>query len=231
MKKTIPIVVAGGMLLLGIGVASPALAKAASDKLVCSPGQNDGSLVNGVCILQVAQQGQPYEGFILTSRGSGGTFAITSGSPPLGLAMPRQYGAAGTIVAGTPAQQGTFTFAVKGIDQQGHRLSPQTYRITVGPPPPLRVESTGGCQPGTVAVGYMQYFFAEGGTRPWIWSLNSGSFPPGLNLTSPEGPSDQNDALAGVPTAVGSFTFTMQVTDILGASATESPCTVTIGHK
>ena len=231
MKKTVPIVVSGGMLLLVIAVATPALGNTPLDRLVCSPRQNDGSFVNGICILQQAQQGQPYEGFILTSRGAGGTFAIISGTTPPGLGMPTQYGAAGTIVAGTPTRQGTLTFTVRGIDQQGHRLSPQTYRITVEPPPPLRVESSGGCQPGTVGVGYTQFFFVDGGTPPWIWALDSGSFPPGLHLTSPNGPIDQNDALTGTPTAAGSSTFTMRVTDSLGTSDSASPCTIAIGRS
>ena len=101
------------------------------DRLICDAG-NGGTLVNGVCVLPSATLGQPYEGFIITSNNSGGTFAIISGSLPPGLSMPSSYGASGTIVGGTPTQQGTFTFTVKGTDQEGQPLQ-QAYSITVGP--------------------------------------------------------------------------------------------------
>jgi len=101
------------------------------DRLVCDA-SNGGTLVNGVCVLPDASVGQAYEGFIITSNNSGGTFSISSGSLPPGLSMPSSYGASGTIVAGTPTKQGTFTFTVKGTDQQGQPLQ-QAYSITVGP--------------------------------------------------------------------------------------------------
>jgi large repetitive protein len=201
----------------------------APDMLLCSPGDNGGNLVNGICILPAAALGQGYEAFIITSHESGGTFAITSGSLPPGMTMPSQYGAAGTIVAGTPTQQGTSTFTVQGTDQEGQPLK-QTYSITVGPPPPLQVNPTGGCASGTVGVAYQQYFFAQGGLQPWTWSLVSGSLPPGLRLTSPYAPQDNNSVLAGTPTATGAFTITMRVTDSQGANATEPSCTITISR-
>jgi hypothetical protein len=228
MKRVVVVPLAVGTLIAALGLADPALARTTPDRLVCSPSQNGGHLVGGVCVLPEGSQGQPYEGFILTSQGSGGTFRIASGGPPPGLTMPPVYGAAGTVVAGTPTQQGTFTFAVSGIDQHGQPLG-QTYRITVGPPPPLQDNVTGGCPSGTVGVPYEQNFFAQGGVKPWIWSRASGSFPPGLALHTVNGPDDRDSVLSGTPTRAGRFTFTMEVTDSHGATATSPSCTVTIG--
>jgi hypothetical protein len=193
------------------------------DVLLCDSGDNGGTLVNGVCVLPDASLGQGYEGFIITSHESGGTFAIVSGSLPPGLTMPASYGAAGTIVAGTPTQQGTFTFTVKGTDGQGEPLQ-QAYSITVGPPPPLTVvfpASGSTLDPGSVAVSYAQNFFLTGGVAPYTLSVASGTLPPGLALTTTDAPSDNNNHLAGTPTTVGTFTFTMKVTDGAGHQATQ----------
>jgi Putative Ig domain len=136
MKKTIMSGLSAGILLLGFASAGTAYANAMSrDRLVCSPGSNGGTIVQGVCVLPRAHVGQQYEGFIITSNNSGGTFAIVAGSLPPGLSMPASYGASGTIVGGTPSKQGTFTFTVKGTDQEGQPLQ-QTYSIRVGAPRP-----------------------------------------------------------------------------------------------
>jgi hypothetical protein len=188
------------------------------DRLLCSPGDNGGTLVNGVCVLPDAALGQGYEGFLITSRNSGGTFAIVSGATPPGLFMPAQYGASGTIVAGTPTRQGTFAFGVKGTDQQGQPLQ-QTYSIKVGPAAPLAVSPC--CAAGKAGVAYAQDFFVQGGVGPFTWSVQSGQLPPGLSLGSPNPPTVDN-LLSGTPTAAGAFTFTVRVTDSLGAHATRT---------
>jgi hypothetical protein len=193
------------------------------DTLLCDAADNGGALVNGVCVLPGASLGQGYEAFIITSHESGGTFAIVSGSLPPGLSMPASYGAAGTIVAGTPTQQGTFTFTVKGTDGQGEPLQ-QAYSITVGPPPSLAVVLPAGgstLHSGNVGVAYAQNFFLSGGVAPYTWSVASGQLPPGLALVTTDAPTDNNNQLAGTPATAGTFTFTMKVTDGAGHQATQ----------
>jgi hypothetical protein len=193
------------------------------DTLLCDPGDNGGTLVSGVCVLPDANIGQGYEGFIITSHESGGTFAVVSGSLPPGMSMPATFGAAGTIVAGTPTQQGTFTFTVKGTDGQGEPLQ-QTYSITVDPPLPLAVVLPAGgstLHSGTVSTAYAQNFFLSGGLAPYTWSVASGTLPPGLGLVTTDAPTDNNNQLAGTPTTAGTFTFTMKVTDGAGDQATQ----------
>ena len=189
--------------------------------LLCSPGSNGGTLVNGVCVLPAAAAGQPYEAFLLTSNGAVDTFTITSGSLPPGLSMPATYGAAGTIVGGTPAKAGTFTFSVHVTKFGTSTPSVNgTYSITVGGALPLAITFPSTCcNAGTVGSSYFQNFFSSGGVGPFTWAVASGQLPPGVVLTGGH--------LGGTPTAAGTFTFTVKVSDSTGDHATE-PGSITI---
>jgi large repetitive protein len=226
MRKTLAAVAAAGSLLAGAllagtATAIPALAQSRPITLLCSPGSNGGTLVNGVCVLPAAAAGQPYEAFLLTSNGAVDTFTITNGSLPPGLSMPATYGAAGTIVGGTPTTAGTFTFTVH-VAKFG-TITPSTngtYRITVGPAPPLMITFPSTCcNAGTVGSSYFQNFFSSGGVGPFTWTVAAGHLPPGVTLTGGH--------LGGTPTAAGTYTFTIKVTDSAGDRATE-PGSITI---
>jgi len=206
-----------GALLLGI-TAAPASA-ATQLTLVCDS-QLGETLVNGTCVLPGANLGQSYQGIIEASNGTVDTFTLTSGSLPPGLSMPSRYSAFGTIVAGTPTEQGTFAFTVHAVAPNGSSTQ-RAYSITVGPPLPLAITSPSTLFAGTVGQQYYATFSSSGGEAPYTWSLVSGQFPPGLGLTSPYAPSDNNSELAGTPTTAATFTFTMRVTDGLGDQASQ----------
>jgi uncharacterized repeat protein (TIGR01451 family) len=55
---------------------------------------------------------------------------------------------------------------------------------------------------------------------PFTWTVDSGSLPPGLSLSS-------GGAITGTPTAAGTFNFTMKVVDSTGLTATQAQ-TITI---
>jgi hypothetical protein len=59
---------------------------------------------------------------------------------------------------------------------------------------------------GTVTIAYSATLTASGGTAPYTWSVSSGALPQGLTLSSA-------GMLSGTPTAPGSSTVTIQVTD------------------
>jgi large repetitive protein len=221
MRKIVFAIVAAGALLAGIAAATPALAQSRPITLLCSPGSNGGTPVNGVCVLPAAAAGQPYEAFLLTSNGAVDTFTITKGALPPGLSMPATYGAAGTIVGGTPTRPGTFTFTVHVTPFGASTPSTNgTYSITVGSPPALTISFPSSCcNAGTVGSSYFQNFFTSGGVGPFTWTVAAGQLPPGVVLTPGH--------LGGTPTAAGTFTFTIKVTDSAGDQATE-PGSITI---
>jgi len=61
--------------------------------------------------------------------------------------------------------------------------------------------------------------YDEGGNiidaTPFTWTVDSGSLPPGLSLSS-------GGAITGTPTAAGTFNFTLRVTDATGLTATQA---------
>ena len=76
-----------------------------------------------------------------------------------------------------------------------------------------------------LGVAYSVQLAATGGVAPYTWAISAGSLPTGLTLSSA-------GLLSGTPTASGSFTFTVQVTDsstsqaianVLGKTATSGP--------
>jgi LPXTG-motif cell wall-anchored protein len=61
---------------------------------------------------------------------------------------------------------------------------------------------------GTECVAYTASVFSvEGGTPPFTWSVSAGNLPPGLTMAAADG------SITGTPTAAGTFTFTVMVTD------------------
>jgi uncharacterized protein (TIGR03437 family) len=73
---------------------------------------------------------------------------------------------------------------------------------------------------GAFGSQHSQRLDATGGTTPYpSWKVINGSLPPGISLTILQGVITA--LLSGTPTAPGTFTFTVQVTDSTGATGTK----------
>jgi uncharacterized repeat protein (TIGR03803 family) len=110
---------------------------------------------------------------------------------------------------------GTYTFTVQATDTIG-AASTATFSVHIAPItliPSSLVNWTVGLP------GYSQTIVANGAAGAVTFS-ESGALPPGLTL-------DNNGMLAGTPTAVGSFGFTVTATDSMSTTATQG-YTVTI---
>src|SRR5438132_2692492 len=76
---------------------------------------------------------------------------------------------------------------------------------------------------GAMASSYNAALNASGGSSPYTWSLLSGALPNGLSV-------NVGGTISGTPILTGSFSFTVQVQDAKGATASSSSLTITISN-
>jgi hypothetical protein len=147
------------------------------------------------------------------------------------IGVPVAPGASCTIaIVFNPTATGTRTATLTVLDN--NFASTQTVSLTgtgtsVNGPTPLSVDTTGlSCTAGVCTLGFVgdqlakNFYFANltvlGQTAPpFTWALAGGTLPPGLTMFS-------NGQLYGTPTATGTFTFTVKVTDSGGQTATQA---------
>ncbi|MCS7026039.1 MAG: Ig domain-containing protein [Bryobacteraceae bacterium] len=154
------------------------------------------SLPNGVV-------GVPYPTTALQASGGSGagyTWSVLGALPP-GLNLTPSG-----VLAGTPTVVGTYTFGIQVRDSL-NAVATQNFTLTVSLSAALSIEPAS-LPSGSVGVTYTASVTASGGAGGYVFTLvtGSGALPPGLIL-SPGG------VLSGVPTAAGTFTFTVRVTD------------------
>jgi hypothetical protein len=141
--------------------------------------------------------------------GTGGTapytFALNPGSTlPPGLTLSSN----GTIT-GLPSQVGQYNFTIKVTDGTAQTAT-RTYNFRVV----INAVTMGGSIPdGAYGKKYDQFFTSSGGGAPYVYSLSSGTLPPGLALAT-------TGELYGVPTASGSWSFFITSVDKYGNMGT-----------
>jgi hypothetical protein len=181
----------------------------------------------GSCVIEPGAPATYHAGdlstyFMLTQgcNTSGGPvqWAFVAGRVPVGMTGPDFQGQTAGAVSGTPTTEGTYDFTVRVTDSSG-ATDTGTFEITVVAPRPLTV-STATAPNGVVGRAYQINLAADGGVPGYLWSHSSGTLPPGLQVTT-------RGALAGVPSARGTFTFTVGVTDSRGTTA-DATYTVTV---
>ncbi|MDQ3009490.1 MAG: ExeM/NucH family extracellular endonuclease, partial [Acidobacteriota bacterium] len=148
----------------------------------------------------------------LAASGGSGTYtlALQAGSSlPMGLTL-----STAGVISGTPTQPGATTFTVIATDTVTGCTGNRTYTISIQCPT-ISISPATLTQP-VVGAAYNQQLTGSGGVGPYTFALAVGSsLPPGLNLVG--------NAITGVPTASGPFTFTITVTDT-GLAAGPTNC-------
>lgn len=102
-----------------------------------------------------------------------------------------------------PGYAGADSFTYTASDAAG-TSAPATVSVTVSAPTLTLGPNT--LPTATASNSYTQQLAGEGGTAPYSYALTTGALPSGLTLTT-------GGVLSGTPTIVGSYNFTVMVTD------------------
>src|SRR3954447_5593997 len=146
------------------------------------------------------------------------TFSVASGTLPSGLTL-----SASGVLSGTPQVPGTFSVTVKVTDSNGCTGTGPTYTLTISCQTitVINPSSTTGMY-NTPLSGSFTFTQSGVGTHtPAVFSINSGSLPPGVSLST-------SGVLSGTPTQTGVFSITVKVTDANGCSGIGSTYTLSI---
>jgi len=155
------------------------------------------------------QIGVPY-GQTFTQTGGVGTinWSLSSGSLPNGLML-----SADGALSGTPVGSGSFPITVRATDAN-NCFGERAYTLVVTPCPTISI-TPNALPSGLVGMNYSQTLTAMGGTPGYSFGVSAGMLPGGLSLS-------QAGVLSGVPNVVGSFSFTVTVTDQNGCTTANS---------
>ena len=152
------------------------------------------------------------------------TLTATGGTPPYtfalaGCCLPTGLGiSSGGVISGTPTPAGTYNFTVSVTDSASGSVS-KPFSLVINPSPITIV--TGSSLPtATVGVSYSVAFTAAGGTGTGLgFTTSSGNAPPGLSFDT--------TSLSGIPTAAGSYSFTLTFADS-GSAPVSKAFTLTV---
>lgn len=160
------------------------------------------------------------------------TYALTG-------ALPAGLGFTGNSISGTATAPGSYPVTVTATDTGASGAGApftiaQNYTINV--PAPTIMISPEGLPNGTVGASYSQTASASGGVAAYGYAISGGALPPGLTLSG-------SGAIAGTPTAGGSYNFTLTATDanaqtgsraytlVIGAAVVTLPPTTLAGGQ
>lgn len=163
------------------------------------------------------RKGDPYSMQFTAANGRPPyTWTLVSGSLPSGLSLNLSG-----LISGTPTVFGTFPFVVRATDQTGANAVGSYALLVVSDIEQLRVISNGPLDQGSTGVDYNYQLLFVGGIPPRTWTPGTGTIPPGLTLST-------GGVLSGKPTQVGTFVFTVQLTDSAPTTAISQPLQITI---
>ena len=171
-------------------------------------GPANGPLTISGTSLSIGIVGTPYSASVQATGGNAPyKYVLLAGTLPAGLSLTDS----GTL-QGTPTSPGDYSFSAQVTDANGS-LANGSFSVSISAAP---LTLTLGTFPaGVVGSDYpVQILTPAGGASPYTFSVSSGSLPSGLTLSG--------NQISGVPTAAGTSSFSIKVTDFAGKVITAS---------
>jgi hypothetical protein len=140
-------------------------------------------------------------------------WTLVAGQVPPGMDAPIFQGQTSGMVSGRPTTEGTYTFTVQVTDSAG-ATDAETFTITVIAPRPVSISTPATLPPATRGQAYQVNLTADGGLPGYLWTLSSGTLPPGIRLSA--------NSIAGTPTTAGTYAFTVRATDSRGTTGDQT---------
>ena len=144
------------------------------------------------------------------------------------VAMASSADAHGYWVAANDGAVGFFGDAPSHGSLAGTHLNEPVVGFAAAPeavsapasPAPVSITTTS-LAGATVGVDYSASLTATGGTLPYVWTVDGGSLPPGLSLST-------SGVVTGEPTVEGTFNFSVAVTDATTPTPLSATATLSI---
>lgn len=161
----------------------------------------DQAALHIICLssIQPACVGQAYFQAITASGGAPPlTYEVIAGALPPGMVMSQNPTTA--FITGTCNTVGSYPFTLRVTDHASIQIQ-RDYTLGV-----IGITNLASIPTGQTGIAYSFQLIAGGGTAPYSFVLAAGALPDGLTLSAA-------GLISGTPTATGTFSFTIAVTD------------------
>ncbi|MCL2165150.1 MAG: cadherin-like beta sandwich domain-containing protein [Oscillospiraceae bacterium] len=170
-----------------------------SDDLVVLGSQHISPPVITTTALQDGMVGTAYSETLVATGGDVINWVVDIGNLPGGLSL-----SSGGVITGAPTSAGEYNFTVKATNPAGTDTKALSIKVVDKP-----VITTTSLPRAEIGKTYSQTLTATSDIQV-TWSIDSGSLPGGLLLSS-------GGAISGNPTTSGAFSFTVKATNLAGS--------------